>query len=285
MKISGYVYCTVLLILTSTICHAENWGLDDIAAPITHPTVFEDPRPYTEARPIYIYHKIDDKFVTSGGAANIYALQLRYAIDDRWGIIATKDGFVDLNSDAVLDDQHGFADIALGAKYAFYRDDAERQIATLGLRYEIPTGEKEVFQGQGDGAFNPFMSAAAGFGAFNFMAGTGFRIALDDQDSSFYDAALHIDVDLGILQPVIEFNLVHALSSGERLPIADEGEDFFNFGSSEADGKTLVSGSFGVRANLTYKIIFGAAYQIPLSDGKGSNILDYRVTTDLIFKL
>ncbi|MCO6432244.1 MAG: hypothetical protein J5J00_15430 [Deltaproteobacteria bacterium] len=48
---------------------------------------------------------------------------------------------------------------------------------------------------------------------------------------------------------------------------------------------TLVSASFGARIDITNYIIFGAAYQIPLTNGAGSKILDYRVTTDLIFKL
>lgn len=255
--------------------------LKDMAAPISHPTSFEDPRSYTEIRPIFAYHKIDDDFITKGGSASVYALQLRYAIDDRLAIIATKDGFVDLKSDEVLDDNSGWADLSAGVKYAFYKDDQSRQIATVGLRYEIPVGEKEVFQGQGDGAFNPFLSAGFGIGRFNFMLGTGFRLALDDEDSSFYDLDLHLDTKLGIFHPLVEIGVYNVVDGGERLPIADEGEDFFNFGASEASGNTLVTAAVGTRIDLVENVSFGAAYEFPLSDGEGSNILDYRVTTDL----
>lgn len=264
-------------------CDACNQSLDDVAAPITHPTSFEDPRIKTEIRPIYVYHKIGEDFATSGGSAAVYALQLRYAVNDDLAIIATKDGYIDLNTDAVLDDQDGWADLSAGVKYAVHRNEAERRLVTVGLRYEIPTGEKEVFQGQGDGAFNPFVSATTALGPVNLMIGTGFRLALDDADSSFYDLDIHLDTKLGWFHPVFELGVYNVIEGGERLPIADEGEDFFNFGSSLASGSTLVSGAIGARFDVAENVSWGAAYQFPISRGNGSNILDYRVTTDLIF--
>lgn len=277
--------CLLVIAFLASNLLVNLWAqsLDDMAAPITSPTTFEDPRANTEIRPIYIYHKISDDFVNSGGAANIYALQLRYAIDERLALLATKDGYVDLNSDATLEDENGFADVALGAKYAFYKNDADREILTAGLRYEIPLGDEEVFQGQGDGAFNPFISGAIGVGEFNIMLGTGFRLAVDDSDSSFYDADLHFDTKIGWFHPVLEFNLVHVVNAGDRLPIPDEGEDFFNFGANASEGKTLVSAAVGGRLDLAEKICLGLAYQFPLTNGDGSNLLDWRITSDLIF--
>ena len=283
---NGIIILALVSIISTSVWadSGSEMSLNEIAAPVTHPTSFEDPRPYTEIRPIYIYHKIDENFVTGGGAANVYALQLRYAVNDRLAIIATKDGYVDLNTESVLDDEEGFADISAGFKYAFYRDDAARKIITAGLRFEIPTGDKEVFQGQGDGTFNPFLSAAIGMGTVNFMLGTGFRLAVDDEDSSFYDLDLHLDTKVGWLHPLVELNVYHVIDGGSRLGIPDEGEDFFNFGASGASGKTLVAAAVGFRADLSDTISMGAAYQLPVSSGNGSDILDYRVTTDLIFR-
>lgn len=284
-KLNALFFSVSCMLLASSLCAAESSKLDQIAAPITSPTSFEDPRPYTEIRPIYIHHKISDDFITGGGAANIYAVQLRYAVDDRWGIIATKDGFVDLNTDQVLNDESGWADIAVGAKYAFYRDDEDGTIGTFGLRYEIPLGEEEVFQGQENGAINPFLSAATAIGCINVIMGTGFRIAIDGNDSSFYEADLHFDTKLGSFHPIFEVNLNTVVDDGNRLPIADEGEDFFNFGSTMSEGKTLVSSAVGLRVDLTDQLVWGAAYQFPLTNGGGSNLLDYRITTDFIIKL
>lgn len=257
--------------------------LDEMISPVTNPVTFEDPRANSELRAIFANHEIDDDFVTSGGTARIYALQIRYAVDDRLAILATKDGYVDLNVDEVLSDSDGFADLSAGVKYAFYKDDEAGRIVTAGLRYEIPTGDDDVFQGQGDGALNPFISAAAALGPVNVMLGAGFRSALDDEDSSFFDADIHFDTKIGWFHPCLEFGVINVTDAGKRLAIPDEGEDFFNFGSSASDGNTLVTGAVGGRAILSDDMNVGLAYQFPLSDGDGSNILDWRVTADFIY--
>ena len=51
----------------------------------------------TEVRPLYVYHKVDDDFLSpllDGGDAHVVALQLRVAVTDRLAILATKDGYV-----------------------------------------------------------------------------------------------------------------------------------------------------------------------------------------------
>lgn len=262
--------------------HAQS--LDDIAAPITDPTIFEDPRSTTELRPIFIYHKISDDFVTGGGSATIYALQARYAVNDRFSVIATKDGYVNLKSDSVLDDQTGWGDVSAGVKYAAYYNPADRQILTLGFRYDAPVGSEDVFQGQGKGAFNPFISAAMGLGPINVMAGTGFRIAASPKDSSFYDFDLHVDTKLCWFHPVLEMSVTSVTQAGEGLPIGTEGEDYFNFGATKAAGATLVTGAVGGRFDIADNVTFGVAYQFPMSGGTASDILDYRITSDMIFR-
>ncbi len=275
------LFSVVMSVSTSSISAQT---LEDIAAPITDPTIFEDPRSTTELRPIYIYHKISDDFVTGGGSATLYALQARFAVNDRLSIIATKDGYIDLKSDSVLNDETGWADVSAGVKYAAYYNPANSQIVTVGLRYDIPVGSEDVFQGQGKGALNPFVSAAMGLGPVNVMASTGFRIATDSVDSSFYDLGLHIDTKLSWFHPIVEVNLTTVTEAGEGLGIGTEGEDLFNFGATNSTGATLVSGAVGGRFDICEDISFGAAYQFPLTGGTASDLLDYRVTTDMIFK-
>lgn len=256
--------------------------LPDMISPVTHPVNFEDPRHSTELRPLYVYHEFDDDFVTGGGDAQIYALQARFKLTDDFSIIATKDGYVDLNPDGVVPQDEGFANVALGVKYSFLRDT--QNILTGGLRYELPIGEEEVLQGEGDGIVNPFLSYGTTACGFNFMAGTGFRIPIDDDDSFFYDLDLHASYKIGNFYPLVEFGLIHVIDGGGRLPIEDEGQDYFNFGSSAATGESIVTAAAGARYRITNNIDVGAAYQVPLNEGNGSNIIDYRVTTDLIFR-
>lgn len=259
--------------------------LDEMVSPIGNPLVFEDPRIDTELRPAYVYHKIQKGFASGGGDVRYYAVQARFAIDDRLAIIATKDGYIDFNPDPGLKDESGWADVDAGAKYAFYKNEKDGEILTAGLRYSIPLGQKRVFQGQGDGSFNPFVSGAIALGPVNLMANTGFRFALDHKDSSFYDANLHVDTPVfGIVYPTFDLNLVHVIDGGDRLPISDEGFDLMNLGASEAGGKSTLLGGAGVRVRILKDLDVGVAYQFPMTNGDGSNLTQYRWTTDLIWR-
>lgn len=273
----------LLLFCFSQPALSEEGRLSDMISPVSHPTTFEDPRMNTEVRPIFMHHEIDSDFITQGGDVQLYALQLRYAISDDLAIIATKDGYVDFNPDAALVDEEGWANVSGGVKYAFFRNAEEGVIATGGLRYEAPVGNRDVFFGEGDGHLNPFVSAAVAIGDISVMSGSGLRLAVDGEDSSFWDLDLHISYKLGNFYPLIEVGMIHVVDSGRRLPVADEGEDLFSFGSINSEGKSLVTGGIGARYRVSDDIDLGVVYQIPLTSGAGSNILDWRLTTDLIY--
>ena len=78
--------------------------------------------------------------------------------------------------------------------------------------------------------------------------------------------------------------MVHSYSAGDRLPIPDEGEDFFNFGASQSAEKSLLAMGVGARYRCTDNIDVGAVYQFPLDRGEGSGVLDWRLTTDVIIR-
>jgi hypothetical protein len=261
-------------------------------SPVSNPTNFEDPRATAEVRPIFAYHIIDEGFVTDGGNAYIAAVQARVAIGDRLGIIATKDGYVWLNPDEAVPDGNGWANIALGAKYAVWRDPESRSIATLGLRYEIPSGSEDVFQGKADGVFNPFLSAGWSWGNLHLLGYTGARLPVSGADSSFFDLSLHADYQIGMFYPLLEWNWVHVLDGGRRLQIDQEGFDFFNFGSRSATGQDVITMAAGARIRPWERIEwcegyigsidFGAVYEFPLSHEK--DLFGGRVTADMVIR-
>jgi hypothetical protein len=275
-----FVYVGALVALGSQYAVAET--LQDMISPVTHPTTFEDPRHSTELRPLFIYHELDDKFASGGGDIQIYALQARFKISEDLSIIATKDGIVDANPDSNIDGETGIANLAVGAKYSFFRE--ENAILTGGLRYEIPLGDEDVFQGQGNGAINPFFSYGISCGDVNLMAGTGLRVRTGGNDSSFWDTDLHADYKIGNFYPLLEANLVHVFNDGNRIKMADEGEDFFNFGADGAAGENILTMAAGARYRVTDDIDIGAAYQFPLDRSTGSRIIDWRLTVDAIFR-
>lgn len=271
----------VALLLTSfSTAYADK--LSDMISPVSNPVNFEDPRINSEIRPLYAHHVIDDDFVTKGGDVNIVAIQARFAVTEDLAIIATKDGYVDLNPDAVVPEDDGFANIAAGVKYALYSNVDSGEILTAGLRFEFPVGDEEVLQGEGDGIFNPFLSGALSLGDWNLMGYLGGRLPIDGADSTFVDVSTHLDYKLGSFYPLVELNYFYVADGGRRLPIADEGQDFFNLGATEAGGESLLTLAAGARYKFTDSVVVGAAYEIPLNNGAGTRIIDWRVTTDLI---
>jgi hypothetical protein len=256
--------------------------------PMTNPILNETPYITTEARPFYFYNRLPDGFVTSGGDVHLVALQLRLALTERLGFIATKDGYADFNFDEVLDDESGFANVALGVKYAFYSEPETESILTAGLRYEIPINDLESsgieLQGDGDGFLNPFVTGATTFGDLGLQASLGGNFALDtDEDTSILHYSLRADYEAfpGFF-PLVELNGFSAIDNAERSTGALgelDGLDVVNFGSEDRGTTVTVGGGFRYRMNDNFQ--FGVAGEAPITD-KDDTIMDYRVTFDLV---
>lgn len=279
------------IVAFSSLAKAEgNDRLADMISPAFSPVTFEDPRALSEARLLYVNHQIDKKFVTEGGDAQVYALQLRYAITDKLSFIATKDGYVDFNPAKNVAKDEGFADVEAGLKYTLAEDKEKGFIASGQLRYLIPVGNKEVFQGEGDGVIHPSVSGAYALcNNATLTAGTGLRVPVNGNDSMFWDVDAQLDYRIPVsddvsIYPLVGFSFIKTTSGGDRLGIADEGQDFFNFGATNAGGKDLASGIGGLRVRLAKNYDLGASYQVPLDRGEGTRILDYRWTFDAIVR-
>ena len=284
-------YLFLALSLGATVVHAEDTRLDKMISPAFNAVNFEDPRALSEARFLYYYHEIDDKFVSAGGNAQLYALQLRYALTDKLSIIATKDGYVDLNTKANVPKDTGFADLEAGLKYSILEDKEAGYIASAQLRYLIPVGDHEVFQGEGNGMLHPSFSGAYSVtDALTVTSGTGLRVPMGSNDSFFWDADVQMDyrVDVGdggmAIYPLVGASLVHVAQAGNRLGIPDEGQDLFNFGATNSAGNNILTGAAGFRFRTCKNFDLGVAYQVPLDRTEGSRIIDYRWNFDAIVK-
>lgn len=258
-------------------------------APITNPVFNETPYNTTEARAFYFYHVLPDDFVTDGGTVNFVALQLRLAITERLGFIATKDGYGDFDFDEALNDTDGFSNIALGFKYAFYSDPETETIATAGLRYEIPVNDLDTsgieLMGDGSGFLNPFVTASRQFGDFGLQASFGGNFALEpSEDTSILHYSAHVDYELfeGIF-PLIEFNGFTAIDNANRSTGALsqlDGVDVLNFGSENRDTTLTLGGGF--RFLLTDHLQIGTAYERTITDDDNT-IFDYRCYFDVVW--
>jgi hypothetical protein len=283
---------------TTTVTNAadSDWKAG-LISPVANPIYFEDPRITSEVRPIFMQHWLPERFDIQGGSValdgevRVYALQLRYALTEKLGFIATKDGYIEFKPKGALANNHayGFADIAAGLKYALV-DDAERQLLiTPGFTITLPTGDDEVFQGDGDGEWNLFVSAAKGFTDFHVLGNFGFRIPnnFDDQTAQ---AHYNLQLDYRICDYFIPFVTMSGytiLSEGnDRLlgavPLNTEMYDLINFGSTDAGGRTQIVLGGGFRSHLTKDIDVGVAYEAGVTSLQG--IFGSRLTMDMIFR-
>lgn len=252
-------------------------------SPVSNPLYFEDAAIATEIRPIFIQHYIPSSFITGGGDVRVYAVQLRYAVNERLAIIATKDGFIEFNP-KLLPHQDGWADLGAGVKYALVRDPEKRLLVTPGVKLEFPTGSQRVFQGNGSGVWDVFASVAKGWGKWEAQCNLGVTIPNDfDANTSVahYSAQFGYDA-CRWFKPFVSANAFTVLTNGKGLPLNTEGSDLINFGSSNAQGQTQAMLGGGFRCGLTEKLELGVSAETSIGNPKG--LFDKRVIVDLSYR-
>lgn len=278
---------TVMLLATAAATAAANdtgsWK-DDAISPVANPLFFESPLIESELRPLFVYHKIADSFI--GGFARVYAVQARWAVTDRLAIIATKDGYIDLRPKQVVAHNEGWADISAGVKYALIDDEEKQFILTPGLKFELPTGEEDAFQGNGDGEFDVFVSAMKGWDKFHVTASVGARVPLDmDEETASLHYSLQLDYNTcKYFIPFVALNGFTVVSEGDGLDLqalnAVEGYDIINFGASTSGGESQVAVGLGFRSKVCKHVDLGFAWEKGITSPRG--IFDERFTVDAV---
>jgi hypothetical protein len=270
-----------LILSQSNTAQGESWK-DKTIAPVTNPFYFEAAQVNTELRPVFIHHEIPSSFL-GGGDANVYGVQARWAVNDRLALIATKGGICDLDMPAAGINETGWADLGFGLKYAAVDDEENQLLITPGLKLELPSGSGGIFQNNGDGEWNVFVSAMKGFDDLHFTGSVGARIPNDnDEESSFLHWSAQVDYyTCKWFIPFIAFNSFTVLSGGDgATPV--EGYDLINFGSAAAEGDTYSAIGFGFRSRLHDRVDLGLSYE----NGVGSNegIMDERYIVDMVIR-
>jgi len=285
---------------------ATSSGFENARRPISNPTLFDLALPTTNLHPIAMYHRLPD-FVNStagplpmGGDVQVYALQFEIALNERLSIVATKDGYVDINPDTqpLWSDESGFANIAAGLKYAFIYDPASATAVSGTLTFEFPTGNHDVFQGEGDGAANLIVSGLKMWDRLQLAGGAGVHIPFDGQMAMTSFMSGHVSYETcRWFIPLLEVNWHHVLEAGNGranffdqagggVPVVAtfEGVDLLNFGASNASqNRDFVTAALGFRSRITDDIDLGFAYEMPLTN-KGDGIMEDRFTLDAVWR-
>src|SRR5262249_32913993 len=140
----------------------------------------------------------------------------------------------------------GFAEFMLGPKFTFYRCEATKTVVAAGLNFDLPIGNKDVFQNTGTLSLIPYISVAQNFlkssyGSFNFMNTTGYSFSTDNERTDFFYSSFHLDYDvlnLSKIYPLIEMNWFHYTTNGDHpTTFGFEGRDLINFGSGNIAGR------------------------------------------------
>ena len=259
---------------------------DDFISPMTNPVFFEDPRTLTEARIIFINHRLPNAL--GGNDVRLIGVQARAAVTDRLSIVAAKDGFIMSDAAGPLAGvvQDGWADVSLGLKYNLLVDPCCGRIVSGGIAYELPIGSHDAQQGNGDGEFNLYLSAGQRVGCNgHWLTCTGFRLPTNgNEETTVWYWSNHIDREIRCgVYAFAEVNWYHWLASGERAAFNGvQGGSLFNLGGTGVAGDDIVTGALGVKVKPCCNREIGVAYETHLTDRRG--ILEERLTVDLILR-
>ncbi|MCG3129225.1 MAG: hypothetical protein CHACPFDD_04143 [Phycisphaerae bacterium] len=259
-------------------------GFEHFYEPIGNPLYFESPFNYTGVKLLYLHHDFPDGSQLGGGDVNVYAAQIRLALTERLGFIATKDGYSDLNA-RILPNDEGWNDFAIGAKYVFIADRENDFVLTGGMRWEWDNGDREILQG-GTQELSPFVSLAKGFDRWHFLGNVTGRLPMDRHDANYILSwDLHADYEIAPealpgLAPVVELHGLHYLSDGDVLPLSVGGLDYSNIGSNNVAGDSVVWAGMGLRWKLSPHMSVGSTWEFPLHN-PDNDIMGNRVTVDL----
>ena len=299
--LGSFAIAGAVVVETTPVASAD--GFAQARRPISNPTLFDLALPGTNVHPIFIYHNLPNSINTTlgelplGGDVQVYALQFEIALNERLSIVATKDGYVDFNPNNTMSNESGFANLGAGLKYAFILDPVSRTALSGTMTFELPTGNSDVLQGEGDGAVNLILNGLKLVDDWQFASSLGFQIPFSDEQSTMSFVSAHVSYEVcSWFIPLVELNWFHVLDAGDgtgnfpahvggAVPavVEFEGGDFFNIGAvNSGTNRDFVTAAVGFRSRITDAVNVGFAYEIPLTDEEDS-VMDDRFTLDLIW--
>ena len=267
--------------------------------PLTNPVWHGPANVETSVHPIFMHQALPKTLDTDLGKVpvdgdfQLYALQFEVQLAPKLSLVAVKDGYVDFNPDDTLAEADGLADLAAGLKYVFHEGDGT--VVSARLVYELPTGDDEVWQGNGDGVIAPAVTCMTMYDNKVQLGGTvGLQIGVSEEDSDQIYHAWHLSYALTEqLFPLVEINHFHTFDGGDSGTRFDkhveggvpsvvhfEGGDLVNLGAGNADDDDQITLGLGARWKIRDNIAIGAAYEFPLTDDE-EGLMDSRITADV----
>ena len=260
-------------------------GFETFYEPVGSPFYFETPFIDSQAKFVYLHHDFPDGGPLDNGNLDVYAVQVRLALTERLGFIATQDGYSVLEAREGADEEYGWNDIAFGLKYAFVADVEEQFVFTGGIRYKLNSGDSDVLQGDAQ-ELSPFISVAKGWdNNLKFIGNLTWRAPLSQERGNHliqWHTNFQYDTGWGIA-PLVELHGVHYLSDGDRTPLNVGGLDYTNLGSTDVAGTDVIWVGVGAGIKFDPHVELSAVFEKSLTN-PNVDIFDTRVTASLTIK-
>jgi len=241
-------------------------AFDGFVQPFSNPIQFKDPRCMTEARGLFIAGWSDASIPLGDTSAQIYALQARVALTERFEAFAAKDGIVRF-SPGIGASQTGLANLAVGGKYAVYRNPDTQTIASAVVQYEAPTGYANIYQNFGSGLLATYFVIGQEFaGDTHAIVQFGQNTAMNRLNSGYFLTSAHIDRRFGRFVPFYEANWFYYNRNGQFLPsLGIEGGGLLNLGAGQVNGLSYVTNAVGFWYDLSSWQQLGIGYEFQVS--------------------
>ena len=289
------------VLFAAGICVAAEEPFARFIKPVTNPVYFDEAQNVSYVHVVNAYQDLPKRISTKlgrvplDGHLNLTAVRATYAFNEKFSLIAAKDGYIDFKPEHTLEHDSGWGDIAAGFKYALYYCPQDEFIVSGKLLFEFAQGSREVFQGNGDGNAAPSVTFLKGYDKWQFMGTLGMIIPFNaKQESMEIYQSYHVSYALTPrFFPLLELNHFCVARQADReelvASIAEfEGGDVINLGSQHGiDHRNFVTVAAGFRYRIFEKagvfknLDFGFAYELPLTN-PNDGLMDNRYTADLV---
>ncbi len=311
-KVAASVVATVIITSTASAQDAPEtkgpanpyWN-----DPITNPVYLDTATIKPQFDVVYMHQSLPSQIETAGGNnaqldgdMNVVSLQLEYPITERMAIVADKTGYIDLNPGGIGQKQEGYADIAAGIKYAFWPLDMERLSCAARATVEIPFGDEQVLQDNGEGNISPALLATYQNQkglicdrpmAINSVLGGIIPFNNNEESTMAYAGVSVAQQVTPWLTGMLEMNYFHVIEDGHgkadfssQPPVelsTFEGGDLINLGADNAEThRHFLTTAIGGRYQVTDGLSLGVAYEIPLTHNE-HGLMEDRVTANVSY--
>jgi hypothetical protein len=223
-----------------------------------------DPRAVTALYPVFgsAWYSAADQL--PDGNFQVYGVALTVALSERLAVGLNQGGYTVANLRG--GDRSGWLNLGGFAQYTVIEDVADQFLLTAGIRWEAPSGSRDLFQGIGPTHLAGYLTAGQECGPYHVLATGGYEFPVENEGhgAEFFYGNVHIDRCIhGCIYPLVEVNWTYHEHSVEFASATLR--EFFNLGNFTAEGNivTLAAGADWVIVRECLEL--GAVYQTVLA--------------------